>query len=211
MSGMKNLFVALLGTVALYSCAGNPEGKKADTKDSVATTAPTGGTELKVDTTASKVAWLGKKVTGSHHGEIRISDGSLFVQDGKLTSGKFTIDINSLKNSDITDAEYKTKLETHLKSPDFFDAAAHPKATFEITGVKDLGNNKANISGNLTIRGVSKNISFDADILENTGTILKAKADFNINRHDWGITYPGMKDDAISNEINLKVDLTAKS
>lgn len=208
---MKKILFVLLGSAALYSCVDNPEGKKADTKDSVATVQPAAGAELKVDTAASTVAWLGNKVTGSHNGIIRISSGNLFLQDGKLNGGKFTINMNSLANSDITDATYKAKLEGHLKSPDFFDVAKHPEATFEITGVKDLGNNKVNISGNLTLRGVSKNISFDAAIVENTATSVKAKADFNINRHDWGITYPGQKDDAISQEINLKVDLQAKA
>lgn len=208
---MKKLFIVMLSSVALYSCVDNPEGKKAETKDSVATTNATTGNGLAVDTTASNIAWLGNKISGKHNGLIKISSGNLFVQEGKLTGGKFTINMTSIHDLSIDDSTYKANLEGHLKSPDFFDVAKFPEATFEITSVKDSGNNKLNIAGNLTLRGVSKNISFDADVLESTPSSFKAKADFNINRHDWGITYPGKKDDAISQEINLKVDLQAKS
>lgn len=208
---MKKLFIVMLSSVALHSCVDNPEGKKAETKDSVATTNPAAGNGLTVDTTASSVAWLGNKITGKHNGVVKISSGNLFVQEGKLTGGKFTINMTSIHDLSIEDSTYKANLEGHLKSPDFFDVAKFPEANFEITSVKDSGNNKLNIAGNLTLRGVSKNISFVADVLESTPASFKAKADFNINRHDWGITYPGKKDDAISQEINLKIDLQAKS
>lgn len=207
----KLLFVLLGGSVFLTSCVDNPEGKKAETTDSVSTTQPVAGEGLAVDPAASSIAWLGNKVTGKHNGTIKISSGTLNVEDGKLTGGKFTIDMNSISNADITDTTYKAKLEGHLKAADFFDVAKYPEANFEITSVADSGSNKLKISGNLTLKGVSKNITFDADVVESTPASFKAKADFNINRHDWGITYPGQKDDAISEEINLKVDLQAKA
>ncbi|WEK34221.1 MAG: YceI family protein [Candidatus Pseudobacter hemicellulosilyticus] len=206
---MKKLLFVLLGSTLLYSCVDNPEGAKADTKDSVSANGSAAGTELKVDPSASSIAWLGNKISGSHNGTVNITGGSLFVQDSKLTGGNFTIDMTSIKDLDITDTTYKAKLEGHLKAADFFDVANHPTATFEITSVSDSAST-LKISGNLTLRGTSKNITFNANVTENTGTSLKAKADFNINRHDWGITYPGQKDDAISQEINLKVDLSAK-
>lgn len=206
----KLLFVLLGGSVFMTSCVDNPEGKKAETTESVTPAAATGGVTLSVDTAASSIAWLGNKVTGKHHGTIRISSGTLQVQDGKLTGGKFTVNMNSLTNLDITDTAYKAKLEGHLKAADFFDVAKFPEATFEITSVSDSTAGKLTIAGNLTLKGVSKNITFDADVVESTATTFKAKADFNINRLDWGVSYPGMKDDAISQEINLKVDLQAK-
>ncbi|NML21726.1 YceI family protein [Pseudoflavitalea sp. G-6-1-2] len=205
----KLLFVLLGGTIFMTSCVDNPEGKKAETKDSVEATTPTGGATLNVDTAASSVAWLGNKITGKHNGTIRISSGALQLAEGKLTGGKFTIDMNTISNSDITDTAYKAKLEGHLKAADFFDVAKYPTANFEITSVKDSAS-KITIAGNLTLRGVTKNITFDANVLESSATAFKAKADFNINRSDWGVNYPGKKDDAISQEINLKVDLQAK-
>lgn len=207
---MKKLLFVLLSSAALYSCVDNPEGTKAETKDSVSASGAATGTELKVDPAASSIAWLGNKITGSHHGTVKVSGGSLFVQDSKLTGGNFTIDMTSITDLDLTDTAYKAKLEGHLKAADFFDVTNHPTATFEITSVSDSAST-LKVAGNLTLRGVSKNVTFNANVLENTASSFKAKADFNINRHDWGITYPGQKDDAISNEINLKVDLTAKS
>jgi len=106
--------------------------------------------------------------------------------------------------------EFKGKLEGHLKSPDFFDVANFPEATFEITSVTagaEAGT--ATISGNLTMRGVTKNITFPATVTEATETSVKASADFNVLREDWGLVYKGMADDLISKEFNLKVELVA--
>ena len=108
------------------------------------------------------------------------------------------------------EGEYKQKLEDHLKSEDFFDVANHPEATFEITAV--TASTEASVfvvSGNLTIRGVTKNITFDAHVAELTETSANVKADFNIAREDWGVNYAGQADDLISKEINFKINLVA--
>ena len=208
---MKKVFLFLgAGALVLASCVGNPEGKKAETTDSVELTEGVGGgSELAVNTTDSKVAWLGRKVSGQHNGDVAIKSGSLFVDEGKLTGGSFVIDLNTIDNHDL-EGEYKGKLEGHLKSADFFDVENHPEATFEITEVKDGADaGEVVISGNLTIRGVTKNITFDANVEEATDSAIKATADFNIAREDWGVSYAGQADDLISKEINLKITLVA--
>ncbi len=208
---MKSVFFLLsAGALVLASCVGNPEGKRAETTDSVDLTEVAGsGSELTVNTGDSKVEWLGKKVSGQHHGVVDIKSGSLFVDEGKLTGGNFVIDLNSIEDLDL-EGEYKNKLEGHLKSADFFDVENHPEATFEITEVRDGAEaGQAIISGNLTIRGVTKNITFDANVEEATDTSVKATADFNIAREDWGVNYAGQADDLISKEINLKITLVA--
>lgn len=210
---MKKAFLFLgAGALVLASCVGNPEGKKAETTDGVELTEGIGGgSELAVSTTDSKVEWLGKKVSGQHNGEVGIKSGSLFVDNGKLTGGNFVIDLNTINNHDL-EGEYKGKLEGHLKSADFFDVENHPEATFEITEVKDgAGAGQVVISGNLTIRGVTKNITFDANVEEATDSAIKATADFNIAREDWGVNYAGQADDLISKEINLKITLVARA
>lgn len=203
------LFVSA-GMLALASCVSNPDGKRAETTDGVETAEMTAdGTALTVDTAASSVVWTGRKVSGQHHGTVKIKSGSLTVDEGKLTGGNFVIDLNTITNQDL-DGEYKTKLEDHLRSDDFFDVANHPEARFEITGVREGSEaNAVVVSGNLTIRGVTKNITFDADVEEASDTAVKATADFNIAREDWGITYSGQADDLISKEINLKITLVA--
>lgn len=208
---MEKLFLTVAaGALVLSSCVSNPEGKKAETTDSVETTAAAGeGTTLAVDTEASEVVWTGRKVSGQHHGTVDIKSGSLTVNNGQITGGNFVIDLTTITDQDL-EGEYKGKLEGHLKSADFFDVENHPEATFEITGVEQgAEGGLVKVSGNLTLRGISKNITFDANVQEATDTSVKATADFNIAREDWGITYSGKADDLISKEINLKVTLVA--
>jgi len=208
---MEKLFLTVAaGALVLSSCVSNPEGKKAETTDSVETTAAAGeGTTLAVDTEASEVVWTGRKVSGQHHGTVDIKSGSLTVNNGQITGGNFVIDLTTITDQDL-EGEYKGKLEGHLKSADFFDVENHPEATFEITGVEQgAEGGLVKVSGNLTLRGISKNITFDANVQEATDTSVKATADFNIAREDWGITYSGQADDLISKEINLKVTLVA--
>lgn len=205
---MKKVFFFVSVAALAVSCVSNPEGDKAKTTDAVVAAA-VAGDKLTVDTTVSTIVWHGKKVTGAHTGSIELQSGSLAINEGKLTGGSFIIDMASLENKDITDPEYKGKLENHLKSDDFFAVEKYPTSKFEITEVKDLGNNKIAVAGNLTLRDVTKNITYEADIIESSNSKLIAKADFNINRKDWGVAYTGMKDDLISDEINFKIHLVA--
>lgn len=206
---MKKVMLSIAAAALfLASCVGNPEGEKAATTDAVETVAADGAA-LDVDVTNSGITWTGNKVSGSHTGTINLKSGSLLVADGKLTGGQFIIDMSSLQNKDLTDPEYKGKLEGHLKADDFFAVDKYPTSKFDITEVKDLGNGKASISGNLTIRETTKNITFDANVTESTAEKVVAQADFNINRKDWGVAYEGQKDDLISDEINFKINLQA--
>lgn len=206
---MKKVFLFLAaGTFFLASCVGNPEGQKAETTESVEAEA-VAGTELAVDTEASKVAWLGKKVSGEHFGEVQITSGTLIVEDTQLVGGNFVFDLNTIDVQDM-EGEYKEKLEAHLKSDDFFDVANHPEATFEVTSVHaGVEDGSVSVSGNLTIRGVTKNITFDAQVIELSETAANITADFNIAREDWGVNYAGQADDLISKEINFKITLVA--
>ncbi len=207
---MKQFLLMALVCIVFAACQNNPEGDKAKTTSAVDSTANTAGMELMIDTAQSTIKWTGRKVTGQHTGTVKINSGSVFLNDGQLSGGTFIIGMNSISNTDLNgDADSKAKLEGHLKSADFFDTEKHPTSTFEITSVKDLGNNKVSISGNLTMRGVSKNVTFDATITEVAETVFKASADFNINRKDWGVAYKGMQDDLISDEINFKINLVA--
>lgn len=209
---MKKVIISLSMAALLASCAGNPEGEKAKTTDAVSTTTTTtvAGETLKVDTAASKVEWLGTKITGKHNGTIKIQSGELTFENNVLKAGTFVIDMNTINATDLAaDAEMKGKLEGHLKADDFFATQKFPTAKFETTEVKDLGNGKVNVSGNLTIKDVTKNITFDATVVENGADKKTFNADFNINRKDWGVVYAGMKDDAISDEINFKINLVS--
>ncbi|MFZ4056555.1 MAG: YceI family protein [Ferruginibacter sp.] len=218
---MKKLVlpIALLATFA--ACNNAPEADKATTGDKQAV-ASSEGTTYVIDST-SLVTWVGTKPTGSHTGTFAVKEGSLTVKDSTLAAGNFTIDINSLINIDLAaDAENKGKLEGHLKSPDFFDAAKFPTAKFEITGVevfkydsltmKDVVMKDAThtIKGNLTLKDSTKNISFPAKV-SITADKVTAVADLNIDRTLWGMNYKGPnnpQDWIISKTVNLKLNIS---
>jgi len=207
---MEKVFLTLIaGAIVLSSCVSNPEGKKAETTDSVEAAAVAEGQGLAVDTALSRVAWTGRKVSGEHFGTVKIKSGSLTIREDKLVGGSIIIDLTTISSDDL-EGEFKGKLEGHLKSEDFFDVANHPEATFEITSVQEgAETGTLTISGNLTMRGVTKNITFDANVQEISETAFNATADFNVAREDWGITYSGKADDLISKEFNLKITLVA--
>lgn len=206
----KQLLIAGTAAFLLASCAGNPEGKKVETNETVEHIVEAVGETLLVDVAESTVQWKGTKVTGAHEGTITIKEGRLVVDGGKVTGGTFVLDMNSISSTDL-EGEWKEKLDGHLKSEDFFDVANNPEAKFEITGVEnETDDDEAKVSGNLTIKGITKNISFDAKAIELTDSKANITANFNIVRGDWGVNYAGKEDDLISKEINFNISLVAK-
>lgn len=194
----------------LASCVGNPEGKKAETTNAMEVTTADGET-LPLDLDQSKLFWEGHKVTGKHNGEVAISEGSVLINpEGKLTGGSFTINMNSIDVQDLT-GDSKDKLTGHLKSDDFFSVETFPEAKFEISSVQDgAEENQLIVSGNLTLKGVTKNITFDAVVEASSAEKFAATADFNIEREEFGVMYAGKADDLISKEINIKINLVAQ-
>src|SRR4051812_34338689 len=115
--------------------------------------------KFKIVNTQSNIDWVGKKVTGTHHGTIAIEEGEIVLNDGKLTGGKFTIDTRSIKILDVTDAETNAQFFAHLASDDFFSIEKYPEATLQVTSVS--GNH---VEGDLTIKGITHPVSFDVAI-----------------------------------------------
>lgn len=178
------------------------------------------GKTMIIDVEKSTAEWLGKKVTGQHNGTIKFVKGDLTVDNGKVTGGKFEMDMNSVVVLDLTDAAMNAKLTGHLKSDDFFSSAKYPVSKFEITKVDVLSDpNKpgmnSTVTGNLTIKDITKSISFPAEIKIENG-VLTAKADFDIDRTEWNVKYGSGKffenlgDKMINDNFNLKLSLTAK-
>ena len=209
---MKNVCILLSASALFFaSCVGNPEGEKAETTDAVEV-GQVSGNELALNTIDSKLRWEAHKVTAKHHGEVGIKSGTILVNsEGLLTGGDFIIDLTTIDVQDL-EGEYRDKLTAHLKSDDFFDVENHPESKFEITSVAAGENeNHLLVSGNLTLRGVTKNITFDANVKEADANSFVAEADFNIEREDFGVSYKGKADDLISKEINIKVELIGKA
>ncbi|MGB0881485.1 MAG: YceI family protein [Vicingaceae bacterium] len=171
--------------------------------------------DLKINTKVSKVNWVGKKVTGQHEGTISIKEGALNLHDGHLSSGVVVIDMTSVTCTDLKDDGYNKKLIGHLNSPDFFDVSKHSSATLEISGVKNIEGNKHMVSGKLTIKGITKPISFPATIEMKDGK-LGAYAEVKIDRTLYDIKYgsgkffEGLGDKMIDDEFIIKFKIAAE-
>lgn len=164
-------------------------------------------TEKHVDVQNSKITWKGHKVTGEHEGNISLKNGTLIFNDNnELTGGTFLMDMSTLTVTDL-EGEMKGKLETHLKSDDFFSTGKHTNANFVITNVSGT-NGKYKVTGDLTIKGITKPNSFEMTVSGNT-----AKADIKVNRTQYDIKYgsasffDGLKDKAIYDDFDLFVNL----
>lgn len=210
---MKKAIFLFSAVAALATACNNaPEGDAATTSD--AQTAATGtGASFTIDTNSSVVEWLGTKPVGQHNGTLKISNGEFSIADGNITAGKFTIDINSLTDHDL-EGEMKGKLEGHLKSADFFDAEKFPTASFEVTKVEAVNGDSSathHISGNLTLKDSTKNVSFPAHVTV-ADNAVKATANFNIDRTQWGMYWGSDKslgDKFIRPEVNIKLNINA--
>jgi len=156
-------------------------------------------TSLAINPSNSKIEFVGAKVTASHPGGFTDFAGKVDVGD---PIEKSQIEVTIQTASLYADKE---KLTKHLKSPDFFDVAKFPTAMFRSTEIKKDGDGHT-ISGDLTLHGVTKRINFPGTISVSEGR-LDADAEFSINRHDYGISYPGMRDDLIRDLVVIKLSL----
>ena len=175
-------------------------------------------------TDGDEVMWEGYKTyaDGAHQGTIQVSEGEFRVEGSDIVGGTFVIDMNSIDNKDLAEnAEYKGKLEGHLKSPDFFSVEEYPTATFTITSVEPAtgAENGAthNIKGNLKMRDQEKNITIPATVIMEGDMMTITTPEFVIDRTNWGVEYGSetsieglAKDKAIADNIKLKLDLKAK-
>lgn len=153
----------------------------------------------------TSLEFVGAKVTGKHEGTFGKFSGEIVVADGKPETGRVSVEIDM--STVATDSE---KLDGHLKSPDFFDVAKFPRATFTSTAIAAGEGGKFTVTGQLQLHGVTKTISFPAEIQTGPGNV-SVKADFKINRQDFGVKYPGMPDDLISDDVALSIRVDAKA
>jgi len=222
----KTFLVFATAATLLFACNSASE-KKEDTaatetaaKVELPAAAPITGDKIyTIAPGKTKIKWFGaKKLTdGKHDGVVMLKDGELAATNGKLTAGKFTIDMTTIHSNDMEGNPKYEKLVGHLKSDDFFDVAKFPTATFEITSVSPLEGSQignATVSGNLTIKEATHNISFPSVVLA-TDTSLIAIAKFSIDRSKWNVRYgsesffDNLGDGVIKNEIDFEINLSA--
>lgn len=154
----------------------------------------------KFDGTNTKLAFVGTKPAGKHDGGFKTLSGTARITDGKIETLKLEteIDCDSLYSD-------TPKLTNHLKSPDFFGVKDNPKATFKTTMV-EKADKLYNITGDLTLLGKTKSVTFPASVTEKDG-VLSLSTEFKIDRTQWGMNYGiGMVD----KEVTIRIAMTAK-
>ncbi len=162
----------------------------------------------------SILSWNGKKVTGEHSGNIKLENGQLVVDGNKLTGGTFSFDMTSITCTDLTDPGYNAKFIGHMKSEDFFNVAKYPTATYKITKVTPKGGDAYDISGNMTIKGITNAVTFPATVKMSGNTVM-ADGKATLDRTKYDIRYgsksffENIGDKAIYDDFTVEMKLVA--
>ncbi|MFN7314019.1 MAG: YceI family protein [Bacteroidota bacterium] len=186
----------------------------------IATTSPKkeNAATLKLDAAQSTFKWHAKKVTGEHWGYVKFSDGVVTVENKKLTGGTFNVDMSTIDCQDLQ-GEYNGKLIGHLKSDDFFSVDKFKTSTLKIKTLSPIagakaGSNNYNVTADLTIKGITKEVAFPAQIIVAKDKVI-ANAEFDIDRTAYDIKYgsgkffEGLGDKMINDNFNVKVRIVA--
>jgi polyisoprenoid-binding protein YceI len=194
----------------LISCIGKHKSnsQKATIKAPTHSSNEKTGDTLKVNLSNSSIHWKGTKMKGSgkHQGQIQLQDAFLKNSKGLLVGGHFTVDMNTIEVTDIPEHEPvpRKRFNDHMKSKDFFDTETVPISKFEITKVEHTTTDSLTITGNLTIKGITKSISFASTKKRKTFI-----ARFTIDRFQWNIAYKGswVNKTLVDKDIELTIEL----
>lgn len=205
----RSAFLTIVVGVMLVSACADPaaDKTKAVTGEATQVASPAAGTQGQkyvITPQNSKVEFTGSKVTGKHDGSFGDFSGQI---DYAGTPEQSRVNITMKTDSLTTDAPDLTK---HLKTPDFFDVAKFPEASFVSTSIKPGGDKGAShtVTGNLTLHGVTKAVTFPATISV-TPEVATVDSTFSINRKDFGINYAGQADNLIRDDVVLKLTIKA--
>ena len=165
-----------------------------------------------MDTKESVVAWKGSSVHGKHEGYAYISKGELMIENGQLMGGTVEIEMNKIEGPGH---DSRNNLIDHLKGPDFFDVKNFPFSTIAITRVASINVEDKEITGKLTIKGITHPVTFPVKMEVKDG-IVKASGKLVIDRTLWGVRYnsgkffDNLKDEAIADSIEFNIKIVAK-
>ena len=163
-----------------------------------------------IDISKSTVKWVGKKVTGSHEGNISIKEGHIHFDDNAFTGGNIVIDMSTIECTDL-DGDSKQNIENHLSSDDFFGVKKYPTATLEVISAEKVkySKNKYRVKGILEIKSIKNDVEFEV-VIDNS----LAKVELVIDRTKYDIKYgsgsffDNLGDKMIYDDFNLSVSLT---
>lgn len=165
-----------------------------------------------IDTKQSVVAWKGSGFHGAHTGYVYILKGELMIENDQLVGGTVEVNMNTIEDNNH---DHNNNLIEHLKNPDFFDVEKFPVSTIKITGVASMNDEDKNVTGNLTIKGVTQPVAFPVKT-NVEGGIIKANGKLVIDRTKWDIRYNSGKfydnlaDQTISDSIEFDINIVAK-
>ncbi len=208
-----SVFSVLLGSLVLTACA----KEQPVTSETAEVTTTNEGAVYAIDTLNSRIEWKGYKVVKSdqtgHFGTIKFENGEVTVHNGALESGNFVADMTSLTSVDLKDDEEQlAKLNGHLKSGDFFEVEKFPTASYQITKVTaaEAGDYNTLLDGNLTLKGITKPIQFNANVTVNDGEVTIATEPKDISREQFGVKFQmPLANGIIKDEINLQINIKA--
>tara|TARA_Y100000589_G_C27180321_1_gene640471 strand:+ start:304 stop:939 length:636 start_codon:yes stop_codon:yes gene_type:complete len=210
---MKKTFLSLSAFIMLFSCGSSD--KTSDVNGNISINAPENTKESNITTkyniksdNKNKLKWTGSAVGKSHYGSVGF-DGYLNIENGVLKSGEITFDLTSISSEDL-EGDWKKKLDNHLKDTAFFFTDKYPTASLKITKFDG-----SNITGDLSIKDVTKEIIFPATVSV-SDSVFVSTSSFTIDRTEYGIVYASAnffdlaKDKVISDDITFDVSINTK-
>lgn len=212
LSPMRTIPVLFIVSFLLVACsdpaedvtAARVEATPAEPAEAAEPSAAGERESLTIDAARSSVGFTGAKVTDSHDGTFGTFSGTLELDPDSFENS--TVNVTIQMSSVQIEPE---RLRTHLLSADLFDAERFPTATFQSTRIVAGGEGGTHtVTGNLTLHGETRTITFPANV-EVQPNEVRARAEFSINRSDFGITYPGMADDLIREGVVIRFDVRA--
>ena len=189
---MNKIILILIAPILIYSCVGKHKsnaqeatiGKENSKQESLV------ADTLNIDLSNSSVHWKGTKMRGAgkHEGKLQLQSAHFLSENGDIIGGQFVADMTTIGVTDIPEHEPVPirNLNNHLKSEDFFGVENHPTSKFTITEIEHLPNDSISVSGNLTIKGITKNIEFMA-----VNNEKEFSTKFTFDRFEWKIAYEG--------------------
>lgn len=145
-------------------------------------------TNFKVDVKESNIKWVGKKITGQHNGTIDFKEGNIEVNGNSITGGNFEVNMQSIVCSDLENESWNNKLISHLKSEDFFSVEKNPVSELKVTSVEHIDGNEYLFKGDLSIKGLTHPITFNAKIDLSTDSLI-AVGSLSVDRTLYNIKY----------------------
>lgn len=160
----------------------------------------------------SVLIWKAEKITGGHNGYVSLKSGSVSMDHGKIAGANFVVDMSTITNEDIKSEKYSNKLVEHLKSEDFFFVKKYPEVSFDMIKATPLGNDKFDVFGTLTVKGIKGVISFPLELKQSKSELV-AKGTFTFDRTKFDIIYnsgsffENLGDRAINNEVVVDFEI----